>query len=337
MRIALIAPPWLPVPPPAYGGAEVIIDRLATGFHAAGHDVLLFTTADSRCPVPKAWIRARAVPEQIGQSFIELHHLMHAYDAVADFDIVHDHTVIGPSYAEGRCLSQVVTTNHGPFREELDEIYSRIATRTALIAISHHQASQTKARIAAVIHHGLDPEQFPVGTGDGGYYLFLGRFCPAKGAKQAALAARDAGVRLVLAAKMREREEMKYFHREVEPLLDSRIQYVGEVGLAHKLKLLRSARALLNPIQWPEPFGLVMIEALACGTPVLTLRNGAAPEIVDDGVTGFVCDTVEELIDRIPHVGSIDRSKCREAMERRFSAARMVQEHLALFERLLST
>jgi len=127
MRIALIAPPWLPVPPPGYGGTEVVVDRLATGFQAAGHDVLLFTTGDSSCPVPKAFVRSLSAPEQLGKSFVELHHLIHAYEAVRDFDIVHDHTITGPIYAEGHTGAHVVTTNHGPFTEELDDIYSRAA------------------------------------------------------------------------------------------------------------------------------------------------------------------------------------------------------------------
>jgi glycosyltransferase involved in cell wall biosynthesis len=337
MRIALIAPPWLPVPPPGYGGTEVVVDRLATGFHAAGHDVLLFTTGDSSCPVPKAFVRSLAAPEQLGQSFVELQHLIHAYDAVGDFDIVHDHTITGPIYAEGHCDAHVVTTNHGPFTEELDDIYGRAAAAgVSVIAISQHQASQATARVAAVIHHGLPPAEFRVGQGDGGYFLFLGRFSPDKGAREAALAAREAGVPALLAAKMREPAEVEYFHEEVEPLLNDDVRYVGEVDFERKLELLGSARALLNPIQWPEPFGLVMIEALACGTPVVAFRSGSAPEIVDDGRTGFVCETLEELIDRIPHVGDLDRSECRQVLEERFSAERMVRDHLRLFERLLS-
>jgi len=336
MRIALVAGPWLPVPPTAYGGTEGVIDRLATGFVAAGHEVLLFTTGDSTCPVPRAWVREHAVPEHIGESFLELHHLIHAYDAVADFDIVHDHTIIGPTYAKGRCRGRVVTTNHGPFRTELNDIYLRAAEHAAVIAISHDQASRATAPVSAVIHHGVRPEDFPVGDGGGGYLLFLGRFSPDKGAREAVLAAKEAGITLLLAAKMRETGEVEYFHDEVEPLLDESVRYVGEVGFEDKLALLGSARALVNPIQWPEPFGLVMIEALACGTPVLSFRAGAAPEIVDDGVTGFVCDSTSDLVTAVRHVGDLDRKACRKDVETRFSADRMVREHLELYERLLA-
>ncbi|HYN28363.1 MAG TPA: glycosyltransferase family 4 protein [Dermatophilaceae bacterium] len=336
MRIALVAGPWLPVPPPAYGGTEGVIDRLATGFQDAGHEVLLFTTGDSTCPVPKKWVRERAAPELIGQSYVEVQHLLHAYDEVADFDIIHDHTVVGPTMADSRANGVVVTTNHGPFTHELNEIYARAAEQASVIAISHDQASRATVPVSAVIHHGLRPEEWTVGAGDGDYVLFLGRFSPDKGAREAALAAHLSGVPLIMAAKMRERQEIDYFTEQVEPLLDTHVQYVGEVAMEEKQKLLGSAKALLNPITWPEPFGLVMIEALACGTPVLTLRSGAAPEIVEDGVTGFVFDRVEELASSLGQIDELDRGACRKAVEGHFSADRMVRDHLDLYERLLA-
>ena len=336
MRIALVAGPWLPVPPPAYGGTEGVINRLALGFQEAGHEVLLFTTGDSTCPVPTKWVRDRAAPEYIGQSFVEVHHLIHAYDAVADFDIIHDHTVVGPTMAECRARGRVVTTNHGPFTNELNVIYGRAAESAAVIAISHDQASRASVPVSAVIHHGLRPEELDVGPGDGDYLLFLGRFAPEKGAREAALVAHLTGMRLLIAAKMREREEVEYFESQVKPLLGGNVEYVGEVGKEEKQRLLGSARALLNPISWPEPFGLVMIEALACGTPVLTLRAGAAPEIVEHGVTGLVLGRVEEIAASLDRIDDLDRGACRRAVEEHFSADRMVREHLALFDRLLA-
>ncbi len=194
MRIALVAGPWIPVPPPAYGGTEAVVDRLARGFAAARLEVLLFTTGDSTCPVRRAWVRDRAAPQQIGQSFVELHHLLHVYDQVGDFDVVHDHTVIGPIYAQGRTRGPIVTTNHGPFGGEMNDSYRRMARHAAVVAISHDQASRSSVPIS-VIHHGLDPERFPVGAGEGECVLFLGRFSPDKGVKEAVLAAREAAVR----------------------------------------------------------------------------------------------------------------------------------------------
>ena len=190
--------------------------------------------------------------------------------------------------------------------------------------------------IAAVIHHGIDLEEVPVGEGRGGYLLFLGRMSASKGAREAALVARGAGVPLLIAAKMRERQEYAYFEEHVEPLLGAEVQYVGEIGGAHTQEVLGNALALVNPIAWPEPFGLVMVEALASGTPVLTFPEGAAPEIVDDGVTGFLCRSVADMAASVAQVPTLDRAKCRAAVEERFSTQRMVKDHLALFDYLLS-
>lgn len=336
MKIALIAPPWLPVPPPQYGGTEAVIDSLARGFVAAGHEVVLFTTGDSTCPVPRSSILATAATDCMGNAVTEIHHVAHSYEAAAQFDIIHDHTVIGPIFAGQFGDLPVVTTNHGPFNDELLSLYRSISPRVPIIAISHDQARTAgDLPIAAVIHHGLDVEEFPVGNGDGGYFAFLGRMDPTKGVRTAAAVARRAGVRLLIAAKNREPAEKAYFESEVRPLLGHDVEYLGEINNDEKLKLLGGARALLNPIEWHEPFGLVMIEALACGTPVLAYPNGAASEIIDHGVTGFLCADEIALEAALAHVDDIDRRACRVAVERSFSTTRMVRDHLDLFNRLL--
>lgn len=341
MKVAMIAPPWLPVPPVGYGGTEAVIDRLARGMTKAGHDVVLFTTGDSLCPVRKRWLLPRAVPHLINNGIVELRHVLHAYDAVADCDIVHDHTLTGMVHALSHPELQVVTTSHGPFGHDELDIFSRVAHRVPVIAISHCQAaSALGVPIAAVIHHGIDLDAFPVGTGagdgNGDYFVFLGRMSATKGAREAAEMCRAAGVRLQIAAKMREPGEYRYFDEQVAPLLGEDIVYVGEIGGPEKTALLGGAKALLNPISWAEPFGLVMIEALASGTPVITLPNGAAPEIVDDGETGFLCASVEEMARRIADIDEIDRGACRRAAEDRFSTERMVADHLALYTRVLA-
>jgi len=337
MKVALLAPPWRPVPPEWYGGTEAVIDRLARGLSQAGHDVILFTTGDSQCPVRKRWLLPRAMPHMLNNSIVELRHVMHAYDAVADCDIVHDHTITGMVHALAHPELQVVTTSHGPFGYDELDIFSRVASRVPIIAISECQAASAGGMpIAAVIHHGLDLDAFPIGEVADDYFLFLGRMSPTKGAREAIEIARAAGVRLLIAAKMREPAEYRYFDEQVAPFLGDGISYVGEVGGAEKTRLLGGAKALLNPISWPEPFGLVMIEALACGTPVLTLPNGAAPEIVDDGVTGFLCADVEEMTKRMADIGDLDRRACRAAVERRFSTERMVADHVALYTRVLA-
>jgi glycosyltransferase involved in cell wall biosynthesis len=231
---------------------------------------------------------------------------------------------------------KVVTTIHGPFNDELTDFYGRIGHRVPIIAISHHQRRHVPhVPIARVIHHGLDAAEFPVGDGDGGYVLFLGRMAYEKGAHRAMEAAYKAGVPLLMAAKMREPWEFDYFDTFVRPYLNKDIQYLGEVPHEEKLSLLGGARALLNPIRWAEPFGLVMIEALACGTPVLAFPEGAAPEIVEDGKTGFLCHDEADMAEAIGRVGHLDRAVCREAVEGYFSTERMVAEHLALFEELI--
>ena len=335
MRIGLIAPPWLPIPPPKYGGTEAVIDRLARGLAATGHEVLLFTTGDATCPVQRAFVLEAAAVARLGQSVVEQRHVIHAYKALADCDVIHDHTTIGPLYANRYPGLPVLTTNHGPFNAELRDVYREIACRAGVIAVSHHQASTAEdVPIADVIHHGVDVQKCQPGEGQGGYVVFLGRMAPDKGPRRAILAARDAGVPLKLAAKMREPLEVEYFTEQVRPLLADGIEYVGEVGGVDKAALLSGARALINPIRWPEPFGLVMIEALACGTPVLAFPEGAAPEIVEHGVTGWLCNDVAELTAAIGRVHTLDRSTCRAAVSARFSTERMVNAHLELYARV---
>lgn len=337
MRIVLVAPPWVAVPPTAYGGTEGVLDVLARGLERAGHDVLLFTTADSTCPVPRDWILPQAIGVGVGGSATELRHVIHAYRAATGADIVHDHTLIGPVYANRFAGLPVVTTNHGPFQSELGDYYNAIAEDTPVIAISHHQASTAfRTPIAAVIHHGVDPDRYPAGSGGGGYALFLGRMCPEKGIPAAIRVARQAGMALRIAAKMSEPAEHLYFQRCVKPLLGGDIEFVGEVGGAAKLDLLGGAVCLLNPIDWPEPFGMVMVEALACGTPVVATPMGAAPEIVHDGVTGFIRSTQHELASAVLASESLNRGACRAAVAGHFSAQRMVAEHVTLYQQILA-
>lgn len=331
MKIGLISTPWAPVPPLAYGGTEEVLDNLARSLAAAGHEILLFTTGDSTCPVPKQWVYEKAATP-MGTVLAEARHVVGAYEAMEGFDVVHDHTVFGPLYAERYAQLPVVTTNHGPFTAEARSLYSRIAKSTAVVAISHHQRSQApEVPIARVIHHGIHVSDFPVGSGDGGFLLFLGRMAPEKGVHRAVTAAQRSGIPLIIAAKMREQDERDYFHDRIEPKLGRNIQYVGEVDNEERKELLGSARALIDPIRWPEPFGLVMIEAMACGTPVLVFPEGAAPEIVEDGKTGFICADEDAMIAAVDRIDTIDRSTCREAVETRFTAERMARDHLDLY------
>src|ERR1700744_83991 len=337
LKIGLLAPPWAAIPPPGYGGTESVVCQLAQGLTAAGHEVVLYATSDSTAPVPIVYAMATADWDRIGHGEVELPHVMHGYEALAGCDIIHDHTLLGPAWALASGYDRVVTTCHGPFSGELRAIYRRYGKRLPVVAISHDQAAHApEIAVDRVIHHGLDPEEYPVGGGDGGYLLFLGRMTQDKGVREAVLAARAAGEPLGIAAKNREPAEKAYFTGQVMPLLTDDVHVVGEVSGSAKLSLLGAAKALLNPIRWAEPFGLVMIEAMACGTPVIACPNGAAPEIVETGSTGFLCSDPAELVAAIHPVDQLSRAPCRAAILQRFSTARMVADHLALYQEVVA-
>jgi glycosyltransferase involved in cell wall biosynthesis len=337
LRIGLIAPAWVPVPPPQYGGTELVIDLLARGLTAAGQAVRLFTTGDSTCPVERHWVHPTAVGTT-GTLLDELGHVESAYADLSDCDVIHDHTLLGPLWAVANgATPPVATTNHGEFTPQLTALYRTVADHVAVVAISHHQRSTAPTvPVARVIHHGIDVDAFPFGRGDGGYVVFLGRMSPDKGVHRAIAVARAAGKRVLIAAKMWEPAERRYFEEVVAPLLGDDAIYIGQVGGRQKLDLLAGAEALVNPIRWPEPFGLVMIEALAAGTPVLAFAEGAAPEIIDHGRTGFVCADEAEMTARLHDVARLDRTACRHDAEVRFSTRRMVDDHLALYRELVA-
>jgi glycosyltransferase involved in cell wall biosynthesis len=335
MRIGLIAPPWIPVPPTAYGGTEAVVDNLARGLGALGHDVVLFTVGDSTCPVSRLHRYPSAV-EPMGNVAFELAHALAAYEALAGVDVIHDHTLAGPligiAHANG---TPAVVTHHGLFTPDMRYIFGEAARHASVVAVSRNQARNAdRVPITAVIHHGVDTSVYLPGPGDGEYLLFLGRMCSDKGVHHAVRVAHRAGRRLVLVVKMREPEEFDYFHHEVRPLLGPLDELIIEAGLPERLDLLRHAEALLNPICWPEPFGLVMAEALACGTPVLAFPNGAAPEIVEHGRTGYLCTDEDAMLAALRRVPTLDRDRCRAAAEHRFSLQRMARDHERLYHRI---
>jgi glycosyltransferase involved in cell wall biosynthesis len=314
-----------------------VLDGLARGLLAAGHDVLLFATGDSTCPVPRAWALSTAAGTADATVQTEISHVVRAYERVLPWrpDVVHDHTMIGPLHAE-RMGVPVITTNHGPFDDAHRDLYRAVSPRVGVIAISQNQADGSGGiPVLAVIHHGIDADAFTFGAGDGGYALFLGRMTPDKGADVAARVARQAGVPLRIAGKLREPDELEFFHRSVEPLLGDGVDYVGEVDAARRRTLLADAMCLLNPLRWDEPFGMVMIEALASGTPVLATRRGSVPEIVEPDVTGFIADDPGELLRLLGKVGDIERARCRSAALDRFSIERMTEDHLLAYRRFV--
>lgn len=338
MRIGLIAPPWLTVPPAAYGGIEYVVEALALALQDAGHDVVLAAAGDSSCPVPRLAGFPPSEPAALGQTLIELRHATRAYAALSDVDVIHDHTLIGPHLVDRPAGVPVVTTAHGPFTPAILEVFRSLPRDVSVVAISRNQASMASGvEVARVIHHGIDVRTVPFGTGTGGYCCFLGRMSPDKGITTAIEIAHRAGVPLRIAAKMHEAPERAYFEAAVRPRLGPSDEFLGELSRPEKTRLLGEAMAMLNPIAWDEPFGLVMIEALAAGTPVIATPRGSVPEIIDDGVTGFLGGTVEILAEALGRVRELDRSACRRSVEERFSARRMAADHAALYGELLAT
>jgi glycosyltransferase involved in cell wall biosynthesis len=328
LSIGLLAPPKSLGPPHCYGGTESVVRELARGLGAAGHDVVLYAGGDGSVQRPVAYGAA----DRVSPGMAELQHVMHGYEALAGCDVVHDHTVLGPAWALAAGHDRVVTTCHGPFDGELRTIYRRYGKRLPVVAISHDQAARApEIAVDQVIHHGIDPARFAVGRGDGDYLLFLGRMTPDRRVREAVLAARAAGWPLIIAARVRGDVERDYFAEQVKPVLDGEVALVGEVSGDQKVKLLGAASALLSPSQRPDPFGLAMIEAMACGTPVITCPTGSATEIVEDGKTGFLCADFAGLVSAIWRLDRLNRDECRAAVVRRFTAARMVAEHLSLY------
>jgi glycosyltransferase involved in cell wall biosynthesis len=339
MRIGLVAPPWVAVPPPRYGGTEAVLDNLARGLTALGHAVRLFTVGESTCPVERQWFFEHAMgtardAEQEGA------HVLAAYESLQDVDIIHDHTVLGPLLASAGPGRRVPTafTVHGPVTPPAAaKVLCQASRHAALVAISHAQRrSAPDLPFFAVIHHGIDLDVYRAGPGGGGYAMFVGRMSPAKGVHRAVTIARRAGMPLVIAAKMWEPGEVEYYRTAVEPLLDGDVEVLFDTDREARIELLGRADVLLNPICWPEPFGLVMAEALACGTPVVGSPCGAAPEIVEDGVTGFLRESDDDLVDALKGIDELDRAEVRHAAVERFSLERMARDHETLYEQLVA-
>jgi glycosyltransferase involved in cell wall biosynthesis len=344
----MIAPPWVTVPPTGYGGSEEVIDGLARGLVARGHAVRLFSVADSTCPVPTGYVYDHpATP--MNAAMPEAVHVLSAYADLhaADVDVIHDHTTLGPVFLADRASARaatgrpgrhpaVVTTLHVALSAQARRLYGALPPAVALVCISRAQrASAPELPVSAVIHHGIDTELYSFGPGGGGYLLFVGRMSADKGPDRAIRVARAAGLPLVLIAKCREAEERAYLEAVVQPLLGSDVRLIPEIATTDRIALMQRAEALLLPITWPEPFGLVMTEALACGTPVLAFPAGAAPEIVDHESTGFLATNEAEMSTAATRIADLDRAACREAAVRRFSLARMAARYENLYHRLL--
>ncbi|MET0627017.1 MAG: glycosyltransferase family 4 protein [Acidimicrobiia bacterium] len=341
MRIALIAPPWFAVPPSGYGGIELVVALLADGLADRGHEVTLFAGAGSKS-------RATLVtssddlpdPALLGNPVLDTFHAAATYLDIADldgngrFDVVHDHSgIVGP--ALGALLGgrpPVVHTLHGPWTEPTRRLYGLLADHVHLVAISEAQrAANPDIRYAGVVYNGIDLSSYPYVTEKDDFLVYIGRATPDKGPALAIEIARRAGLPLAMVVKRNEPFEIAYWDNVVAPMLNDEVEVYEAITHEQKVDLLGRARAMVFPIQWPEPFGLVMVEAMACGTPVVTCPAGAAPELVEEGVTGFLRTSLDELGDVVGLIGQCSPAACRARVEARFSSTAMV----ASYERLL--
>jgi glycosyltransferase involved in cell wall biosynthesis len=350
MKIALVAPPWYPIPPVGYGGIEIVVADLANGYKAAGHEVCLIAPGDSKVDVPLIPIVPRhvglempvdereALREELTRRQFEL-----ALDAGAE--IVHDHTD-WPHPADYPI--PVARTVHGPNVERAVRAYVELTNSgDSFVAISDRQrelfreaeqqyfGSPEVINFAGVVHNPIDVSVVPFRSRKDPYAFFLGRCDWEKNPDGAIRVARAAGMKLKMALRVNNYER-PYFEEHVEPLLGPDVELLAEISPGEKYDLLAGAQVVLFTSQWEEPFGLVMTEGAATGTPVIAFRRGAAPEVIVDGVTGFIVDNEQQMADAIGRAGSIDPYACRRHVETNFAPAVTARKYIVIFERLLS-
>ena len=335
MRIAQLAAPWISVPPTGYGGAEWVVQQLCDGLVARGHEVVLYASGDSQTDAELRALFPRQLPELMGSSVHDGRHVSFAFADIARerFDIIHDHSGF-LAVAFSRCLSApMIHTIHCAFDQHSFPFYKQFREAASYVAISNYQRAMAPAGMnwAGVVYNAIPAASWPFVTEKDDYLLAFGRVCEAKGFHLAIEAARRSNQRLVMAGVVQE-PYREYFETRVAPYVDGeQITYEAEIDEARKRELFSHARAFLFPITWPEPFGLVMIEALACGTPVVALRNGSVPEVIDHGRTGFICDDLDGFVAALADVRHIDPQACRDAVESRFSVERMVDDYEAAY------
>jgi glycosyltransferase involved in cell wall biosynthesis len=341
MRIAQVAPLYESVPPSLYGGTERVVSYLTEEMVRLGHEVTLFASGDSRTQAKLVAACPRALWRDPNCKDTLPHHvrLMELVFAdVSRFDLIHFHCDYLHFPLLRRCPCPSVTTLHGRLHvPDLNPLFDEYA-EVPLVSISDDQRRPIPtANWQATVYHGLPRNLHTFRERSGDYLAFLGRVSPEKRLDRAVEIARRAGMKLKVAAKIYP-EERAYYKQTIEPLLhESRsfVEFIGEVGGRQKDEFLGNAHALLFPIDWPEPFGLVMIEAMACGTPVIGWRCGSVPEVIDDGVTGFVVDSIEQAVTAVGRVAAMSRHTCRRVFEERFDAGRMVRDYLDVYRRLV--
>lgn len=336
-RIAMIAPPWFELPPSAYGGIEAMAGDLIEQLALRGVDLTLVGVGRNGTPADFVPTYDTPNEDRLGQVLPEVTHAAELTDIIEkiDPDVVHDHSLAGPLMARGRSMPTVLTA-HGPVNGEMGRYYRGLGDSVQLVAVSDAQRRLAPdLNWVGTVHNAVRVDRFPFREDKEDYALFLGRACVEKGIPQAIAAARRAGIHLKIAAKCREPEEKAYFEREIAPLLGPGVEWLGEADRARKAELLQSARCLVFPVCWEEPFGIVMVEAMACGTPVVGFRRGSVPEVVTHGRTGYVCDDVEGLADAIGRVGELSPHDCRREAELRFDVEMMADRYARIYQSVL--
>ncbi|BCK74787.1 group 1 glycosyl transferase [Acetobacter aceti NRIC 0242] len=338
MRIAQIAPLHEAVPPKLYGGTERVVAFLTDELVKMGHDVTLFASGDSvtSATLDAVWPRALRLDPAIRDPIAPHMLLMErAAQRADDFDILHFHMDYWPFTYFSRQKTPFVTTMHGRLDlMELQPVFDAFP-QVPIVSISDSQRRPLpQARYAGTVLHGLPEHLLTPQPGPRDYLAFLGRICPEKGIDKAIRIARAVGMPLKIAAKV-DKVDVEYFERDILPMLGDGVELVGEINDTQKSAFLSGARALLMPIDWPEPFGLVMIEAMACGTPVIAFRHGSVPEVIEDGVTGAIVTNEKEAIAAYSRVEKLDPASIRREFEKRFTARRMAEDYLAIYQTLI--
>jgi len=346
LRIAIVGPPWIPVPPSGYGGIEAVVELLCEGLVRRGHDVTLFAAPGSHSVADVYPLLDDAHPDAIGSSLYESDHVALAWDQIdlatergLPFDVLHDHSGFTALAMADRIAIPVVHTIHGPLDPDTAPFYRRHGHKALLVALSETQAASAPAgvRIGAVVPNPVDVDRWPLGLIKDDYLLWIGRMDPVKGAHRAIRVALLSEQRLVLAGPVQPGQE-KYFHTKVEPFLDGRqILYAGEVAGLAKQQLYARAAALLMPVRWQEPFGMVMVEALACGTPVIAFPEGAAAEIVIDGENGMLVADEPQMAGAVTSLETIDPRRCRASVAERYDIANVTTRYEHAYRRAIAT
>ena len=346
MRIAQVAPMYEAVPPHRYGGTERVVSYLTEELVRRGHDVTLFASGDSRTaarlvPTTERALRERFSLQEMRDLGVPLHLAMigEVMQHADEFDIIHCHIDFFPFPFERFVRTPIVTTLHGRLDVPYWPMFFKRFPNAAVISISYHQRAPLTPfhpRWVGMVHNGIPVEEFPFSDTPGDYFLFLGRIAIEKRVDWAIEIAKRTGIRLKIAAKV-DPYDQEYFEREIKHLLDHPlVEYLGEVDEQEKRRLLAGAYGLLFPIDWPEPFGMVQIESLACGTPVLAMNRGSVPEVLRHGVTALIGNSVDELVALAPKLGMLDRLACRREAERRFSARVMADGYEHIYKRLIA-